>query len=57
MSYAVLDASALMVYLNDEQGAEAVEKALVKGAYMSVVHWIEVLSAVAELGEEPHQFA
>jgi ribonuclease VapC len=57
MSHAVLDASALMVYLNDEQGAETVERALVEGAYMSVVHWIEVLSAVAELGEAPSHLA
>ena len=53
MSEAVLDASALLAYLNDEPGAEAVEEALSSGARVGAVNWAEVLSKVAEKGGDP----
>lgn len=46
----VLDASALLAYLQDEPGATAVRDALGVGCRMSSVNWAEVLSKVAELG-------
>jgi len=49
----VLDASALLAYLRDEPGALVVENALTQGAYISIVNWTEVLSKVADLGEDP----
>jgi PIN domain nuclease of toxin-antitoxin system len=49
----VLDASALLAYLRDEPGALVVENALTQGAYISIVNWAEVLSKVADLGEDP----
>ncbi len=53
MSSFVLDASALLAYLRDEPGALVVENALTQGAYISIVNWTEVLSKVADLGEDP----
>jgi len=53
VSETVLDASALLAYLNDEPGAAAVEQALTKGAYIGAANWAEVLSKVAESGGEP----
>ena len=53
MSEAVLDASALLAYLNDEPGAEAVEEALGFGTRVGAVNWAEVLSKVAEKGGDP----
>ncbi len=53
MSSFVLDASALLAYLRDEPGALVVENALTQGAYISIVNWAEVLSKVADLGEDP----
>ncbi|MBE9171497.1 type II toxin-antitoxin system VapC family toxin [Pleurocapsales cyanobacterium LEGE 06147] len=55
MSSFVLDASALLAYLRDEAGAIVVEKALDRGAAISIVNWIEVLSKVAEVGGEPEE--
>jgi ribonuclease VapC len=49
----VLDASALLAYLNAEPGADAVEEALGTGARVGVVNWAEVLSKVAERGGDP----
>ena len=49
----VLDASALLAHIDDEPGAEAVREAMVSGAAISVVNWIEVLSKLAERGEDP----
>jgi len=49
----VLDASALLAYLNDEAGAEVVEDSLVKGAAISAVNLAEVLSKLADAGEDP----
>lgn len=49
----VLDASALLAYLNDEAGADRVEDALVGGAAISAVNLAEVLTKLAEVGEDP----
>lgn len=53
MSEWVLDASALLAYLNAESGAEIVEDALGTGACVGVVNWAEVLSKTAEEGGDP----
>jgi ribonuclease VapC len=53
VSEAVLDASALLAYLNEEPGAEAVEQALAEGACIDAASWAEVLSQVTESGAEP----
>ena len=55
MSEAVLDASALLAYLNEEPGAEAVEQALAEGACIGAANWAEVLSQVIESGVEPEE--
>ena len=49
----VLDASALLAHLNEEEGASAVRQAMADGAVISVVNWMEVLSKIAERGEDP----
>lgn len=49
----VLDASALLAYLNDEAGAQVVEESLVRGSAISAVNLAEVLSKLAEVGEDP----
>jgi len=49
----VLDASAFLAYLYNEPGSSVVETALLQGAAMSVVNWIEVLSKVADRGDDP----
>jgi ribonuclease VapC len=49
----VLDASALLAYLNDEAGADMVEDALLRGSAISAVNLAEVLSKLAEVGEDP----
>ncbi len=49
----VLDASALLAYLNDEPGAERVETILPTGAAISAANWAEVLSKTADVGLEP----
>lgn len=49
----VLDASALLAYLRDEQGSAMVDEALARGAVMNAVNWAEVLSRLTdETGEE-----
>lgn len=53
MSEVVLDASALLAYLNEEPGADAVEAALAEGACIGAANWAEVLSKVAESGAQP----
>jgi len=50
---AVLDASALLAHLNDEKGAVEVREAMKAGVVISVANWIEVLSKIAERGEDP----
>jgi ribonuclease VapC len=49
----VLDASAVLAVLNDEEGADAVAEAIGEGAAISVVNWAEVLSKIAERGADP----
>ncbi len=50
---AVLDASALLAFLQDEAGAPRVGAALANGACMSAVNWAEVLSVLARHGVAP----
>ncbi|MDX6650044.1 MAG: hypothetical protein QOJ97_1995 [Solirubrobacteraceae bacterium] len=54
---AVLDASALLAWLQDEPGAQLVDTALAAGAAMSAVNWAEVLSKAAEAGQDPDALA
>ena len=49
----VLDASALLAHLNDEEGAAVVRQAMKDGTAISVANWAEVLSKLAERGEDP----
>jgi PIN domain nuclease of toxin-antitoxin system len=51
----VLDASALLAYLNDEEGAQLVEDALIRGSAISAVNMAEVLSKLTDLGKEPDE--
>ena len=51
----VLDASALLAHIYEERGAQVVDKAIVSGAVISVVNWIEVLSRLADDGLDPEQ--
>ena len=44
----VLDSSAVLAYLLDENGAEVVAGALEQGAVINLVNWAEVLSYFAE---------
>lgn len=54
MSESVLDASAVLAYLNDENGAGTVEMAIAAGCLISAVNWAEVLTKVHErAGIEP----
>lgn len=50
---AVLDASALMALLHEEAGADAVAAAISAGAVISLVNLAEVLSKLADAGEDP----
>jgi PIN domain nuclease of toxin-antitoxin system len=50
---AVLDASALLALLKGEPGAERVAEALERGAYLSAVNLAEILSKLADWGEDP----
>lgn len=52
-SPAVLDASALLAYLQEEKGGELVLDSLVAGAHISAVNWAEVLTKLAEKGRGP----
>lgn len=49
----VLDASALLAYLLDEAGADATEEALASGAVIGAVNLAEVLSKLADAGQDP----
>ncbi|MBS1893828.1 MAG: type II toxin-antitoxin system VapC family toxin [Actinobacteria bacterium] len=53
----VLDASALLAVLNDEEGADVATEAIARGAAVSIVNWAEVLSKVAERGMDPETAA
>lgn len=49
----MLDASALLAWLQDEDGATAVGAALDDGAAISIVNWAEALSKIAANGKDP----
>jgi ribonuclease VapC len=49
----VLDASAVLAFLFDEPGADPVTEALQHKCALSAVNWAEVLSKLADLGEDP----
>jgi ribonuclease VapC len=49
----VLDASALLAFFQDELGSETVEQALGESTFMSVVTYADVLTRLADAGEEP----
>lgn len=49
----VLDASALLTHLNEEKGASVVRQAMADGSAISAINWAEVLSKLAERGEDP----
>ena len=51
----VLDASALLAVLHDEDGASTVMEAIGEGAAISVANWAEVLSKLAEAGRNPEE--
>jgi ribonuclease VapC len=50
---AILDASALLAYLQGEPGAAVVANVLTQGSLMSSVNWAETLSKLAERGQDP----
>ena len=50
MARVILDASALLAYLKDEPGAEAVEAGLAAGGLISAVNLAETLSKLADAG-------
>ena len=49
----VLDSSALLAYLRDEQGADAVQEALAEAASIGTVNLSEVLSKLVDGGQDP----
>lgn len=49
----VLDASALLAYLGDENGADIVADAIAAGATISAVNLAEALSTLAARGRDP----
>lgn len=51
----VLDASALLAYLQDEVGADRVEAALAAGCVMSAANWAEVLTKLVDAGVKPDE--
>ena len=53
----ILDASALIAFLHDEPGSDAVLDAVAQTAAVSVVNWAEALSKVAADGDDPQQVA
>ncbi len=54
---AILDSSAILAYLLNEPGGDAVDRALVEGAGISAANWAEVLSKLAERGGDPEGIA
>jgi PIN domain nuclease of toxin-antitoxin system len=53
----VLDASALMAVIRDEEGASVAIDAIADGAAISLLNWAEVLSKAADDGDDPKQVA
>lgn len=54
---AVLDASALLAFINDEPGADRVGEAIARGALVSAVNWAEVLAKLVVVGGDPNEVA
>jgi ribonuclease VapC len=54
---AVLDASALLAFMQDEPGVDRVEEAITRGALVSSVNWAEVLAKLVVAGGEPNEIA
>ncbi len=52
---AVLDASALLVYLQGELGSAVVATALNQGTALSAVNWAEVLLKLTSRGKSPQE--
>jgi len=50
----MLDASALLAYLNQEAGAEEVAEQMVGGGFISAVNLAEVYIKVTEWGQDAH---
>ena len=57
MSACVIDASALLAYLNDEEGADVVADAVAETATISAANWAETLSKAADAGRDPAELA
>jgi ribonuclease VapC len=57
LSACVLDASALLAYLHDEEGADVVADAVAESAAISAANWAETLSKVGDIGTAPAEFA
>lgn len=55
IEHPVLDASAVLALVQDEPGADQVADAVANGAVISIVNLTEVLSKLAEHGQEPEQ--
>ena len=53
----ILDASALIAFLHDEAGSDAVLDAIAQTAAVSIVNWAEALSKVAADGADPQAVA
>ncbi len=53
----MLDASAVIALLHDEEGSSAVVDAIAAGTTICVVNWAEVLSKVAGEGDDPERVA
>jgi ribonuclease VapC len=51
--YSILDASAVLAYLQGEPGAPIVANALEQGSLISAINWAETLSKLAERGQSP----
>jgi PIN domain nuclease of toxin-antitoxin system len=49
----VLDASALLAYLNAEPGAQAIEEALSRPAFIGAANWAEVLTKLVDQTGDP----
>lgn len=54
MAQYVLDSSALLAHLHNERGADSVEQALIEGSFISTANLAEVLSKLAEAGDDPN---
>jgi ribonuclease VapC len=54
----VVDASSLLAYLHEEEGADVVTDALAEGdCVITIVNWTEALSKWADVGEDPEELS